>query len=161
LNNMAKMLLATGFIVTYSYVMETFMAFYSDDKYERFMMMNRMTGPYAPWYWLLVACNIVIPMTLLWSHKIRTNTVSLFLIATVVQIGMWLERFIIVVTSLHRDFMPSAWGMYYPTKWDWAVLTGSMGLFLALFYLFIRVMPAISIFEVRELVHKTLEENAH
>jgi len=161
LNNMAKLLLATGFIVTYSYVMETFMAFYSGDQYERYMMMNRMTGPYAPWYWLLVACNIVIPMTFLWSHKIRTNTVSLFLIATTVQIGMWLERFIIVVTSLHRDFMPSAWGMYYPTKWDWAVLTGSMGLFLTLFYLFIRVMPAISIFEVRELVHKTVEESAH
>src|SRR5487761_676763 len=103
LNNMAKMLLATGFIVTYSYVMETFMAFYSGDQYERYMMMNRMTGPYAPWYWLLVACNIVIPMTLLWSHKIRTNTIALFLIATVVQIGMWLERFIIVVTSLSRD----------------------------------------------------------
>ena len=161
LNNMAKLLLATGFIVTYSYVMETFMAFYSADKYEHYMIMNRMFGPYGHWYWILATCNLFIPMTTLWSHKLRTNPLALFLIATVVQFGMWLERFVIIVVSLHRDFTPSAWGVYYPTKWDWAVLTGSLGLFLALFYLFIRVLPAISIFEVRELVHRTAEEGEH
>ncbi len=157
LDNMAKMLLATGLIVAYSYMMETFMAFYSGNKFDRYMIMNRMTGPYAPVYWLLVACNLVIPLTLLWSPKIRQNTKALFMIALIVQAGMWLERFVIVVTSLHRDFLPSSWFMYYPTRWDWAVFIGSIGLFFTLFYLFIRYLPMISIFEMRELVHKTAE----
>jgi Ni/Fe-hydrogenase subunit HybB-like protein len=161
LNNIGKMLLATGGIVTYSYVMETFMAFYSADKYDHFMIMNRMFGPYEFWYWILVACNLVIPMTTLWSKKMRTSPLALFLIACAVQFGMWLERFIIIVVSLHRDFTPSAWGLFVPTKWDWFTLTGSLGLFLALFYVFIRLLPAISMFEVRELVHKTAEDGKH
>lgn len=158
LNNCGKLLLATGMIVAYSYVMETFFAFYSADKYERYMMMNRMFGPYDIVYWILIACNIAIPMTFLWSYKVRTNTVSLFLVATVAQIGMWLERFIIIVESLHRDFMPSSWGMFYPTPTDWEILFGSLGLFFCLFYLFARFLPSISIFEMRHLVHKTAEE---
>jgi Ni/Fe-hydrogenase subunit HybB-like protein len=124
------------------------------------MILNRMTGPYAPVYWLLILCNIVIPLTLLWFRRIRTNVTALFLVSLVVQVGMWLERFIIVVTSLHRDFMPSAWGVFYPTRWDWAILFGSIGLFFMLFFLFIRFLPMISIFEMRELVHRTAEENA-
>jgi Ni/Fe-hydrogenase subunit HybB-like protein len=124
------------------------------------MVKNRMTGPYAPVYWTLIACNIAIPMTLLWFERIRTSVTALFLISLIIQVGMWLERFVIVVTSLHRDFVPSSWGMYYPTKWDWATFLGSIGLFLTLFLLFIRYLPMISIFEMRELVHKEAEEEA-
>jgi Ni/Fe-hydrogenase subunit HybB-like protein len=158
LDNMAKLLLATGLIVSYSYMMETFMAYYSGNPYDKFMIVNRMIGPYGFIYWVLVACNIVIPMTLLWFRRIRQKPAALFGVSLVVQTGMWLERFVIVVTSLHRDFTPSAWGMYYPTIWDWATFIGSIGLFLSLFYLFIRYLPMISIFEMRELVHKTAEE---
>jgi Ni/Fe-hydrogenase subunit HybB-like protein len=124
------------------------------------MIMNRMTGPYAPVYWLLITCNIAIPLTALWSAKIRRNVAALFVISLIVQMGMWLERFVIVVTSLHRDFMPSVWGMYYPTIWDWATFAGSIGLFLTLFFLFIRFLPMISIFEMRGLVHQVKEEKA-
>lgn len=161
LDNMAKMLLATGLIVAYGYMMETFMAFYSGNRFDRYMIMNRMTGPYAPVYWVLITCNIAIPLTLLWSRRIRSNVAALFMISIVIQTGMWLERFVIVVTSLHRDFMPSAWGMFIPTRWDWAVFLGTIGLFFTLFYLFIRYLPMISIFEMRELVHKTSEDTAH
>jgi len=158
LDNMGKIMLATGLIVAYGYMMETFMAFYSGNTYDRYMIMNRMTGPYAPIYWILITCNIAIPLTLLWSSRVRRNPLTLFVISLVIQTGMWLERFVIVVTSLHRDFMPSAWGMYYPTIWDWAVFVGTIGLFFTLFLLFIRYLPMISIFEMRELVHKTAEE---
>jgi len=158
LDNMGKMLLATGLIVAYGYLMETFSAFYSGNQYDKFTILNRMTGPYAPVYWLLIACNIAIPLTLLWSPRIRRNVLALFVISLVIQVGMWLERFVIVVTSLHRDFMPSAWGMYYPTIWDWATFIGTIGLFFTLFLLFIRYLPMISIFEMRELVHKVAEE---
>jgi Ni/Fe-hydrogenase subunit HybB-like protein len=160
LDNMAKILLATGLIVAYGYMMESFMAFYSGNAYDLYMVKNRMTGPYAPVYWTLIACNIAIPMTLLWFERIRTSVTALFLISLIIQVGMWLERFVIVVTSLHRDFVPSSWGMYYPTKWDWATFLGSIGLFLTLFLLFIRYLPMISIFEMRELVHKEAEEKA-
>ena len=158
LDIMAKVMLATGIIVAYGYVMETFMAFYSGDQYESFMMLNRLKGPYAPLYWLLIACNLVIPQSL-WSRRLRRNVPWLFFISLVVNVGMWLERFVIVVVSLHRDFMPSAWAMYYPTKWDWATYIGTFGLFFTLFYLFIRFLPMISIVEVRALVHETEEEN--
>ena len=157
LDNMAKILLATGLIVAYGYMMETFMAFYSGNAYDRYMIVNRMTGPYAPVYWLLILANIAVPQTLLWIPRIRRNVAALFAISLVVQVGMWLERFVIVVTSLHRDFMPSAWNMYYPTRWDWMTYFGSIGLFLTLFFLFVRYLPMISIFEMRELVHKTAE----
>jgi Ni/Fe-hydrogenase subunit HybB-like protein len=110
-----------------------------------------MGGPYAIVYWCLVACNIVTPQ-FLWSRKVRSKAGALFAIAMVVNVGMWLERFVIVVTSLHRDFMPSAWGMYYPTRWDITTFIGTIGLFLALLFLFIRFLPLISIFEMRALV---------
>jgi len=158
LDNMAKILLATGLIVAYGYMMETFTAFYNGPSYDRYMIMNRMTGPYAPVYWTLICCNIVIPMSTLWFAKIRRNVGALFVISLVVQTGMWLERFVIVVTSLHRDFLPSSWGMYYPTVWDWATFFGSMGLFLTLFLLFIRYLPMISIFEMRGLAHELGEK---
>ena len=157
LQNMAKVMLATGLIVAYGYMMETFMAFYSQNQFDQYMILNRMAGPYRVAYWSLILCNIAIPQSL-WSQRVRSSVPALFVISLIVNVGMWLERFIIVVTSLHRDFLPSAWGMYYPTKWDWTTYVGTLGLFLALLFLFVRFLPMISIFEMRELVHKTAEE---
>ena len=151
LDNMGKIILATGMIVVYGYFMEAFMAWYSASVYEGFMIWNRMTGPYAFPYWALITCNAIIPQ-LLWVSKVRRNTLGLFLIAIVVNIGMWLERYIIVVTSLHRDYLPSSWGMYAGTRWDWALYVGSIGLFISLLFLFIRFLPMISIFEMRTLL---------
>jgi molybdopterin-containing oxidoreductase family membrane subunit len=156
LRNMGIVMLATGMIVAYGYLMETFLAWYSGDIFEQYMMVNRMFGSYGWMYWLLILFNILIPQ-LLWIPKITTNVAVLFLIAISVNIGMWLERYVIVVVSLHRDFMPSAWGMYSGTIVDYAVLAGSIGLFVCLLFIFIRVLPMISIFEMRELVH---DENA-
>jgi Ni/Fe-hydrogenase subunit HybB-like protein len=154
LDNMAKVMLATGLIVGYGYLMEIFMAWYSDNKYESFLALNRAFGPYGKFYWALIACNIVAPQ-LLWSSRVRANVKALFAMSLVVNVGMWLERFVIVVISLHRDFLPSSWGMYQPTRWDWATFIGSIGLFVALLFLFIRFLPMISIFEMRELVSET------
>ncbi|HEY2646811.1 MAG TPA: NrfD/PsrC family molybdoenzyme membrane anchor subunit [Candidatus Acidoferrales bacterium] len=159
LDNMGKVLLATGLIVGYGYMMEAFTAFYSGNQYERFMILNRMTGPYAVLYWMLITCNIVTPQ-LLWFRKVRARVGALFAIAMVVNLGMWLERFVIVVTSLHRDFLPSSWGMYYPTRWDFATFFGTIGLFLFLVFLFIRFLPLISIFEMRQLVAIEEEKKA-
>ncbi len=151
LNNMAKIMLVTGSIVFYSYLMEMFFAWYSGNEFESFMISNRFGGPYAPFYWALLFCNAVVPQAL-WSSKIRANELLLWIIAIIVNVGMWLERFIIVVTSLSRDFLPSSWDLYIPTGWDYATYIGTIGLFLTLIFLFIRVLPAISMFEVRELV---------
>jgi Ni/Fe-hydrogenase subunit HybB-like protein len=153
LDNMGKILLATGLIVGYGYMMEAFSAYYSGNPYERYMILNRMGGPYAIMYWCLIACNIVTPQ-FLWFRKVRSSVGALFTIAMVVNLGMWLERFVIVITSLSRDFMPSAWGMYYPTRWDFAIFFGTIGLFLMLLFLFIRFLPLISIFEMRTLVEE-------
>jgi Ni/Fe-hydrogenase subunit HybB-like protein len=151
LENMGKVMLATGLIVAYGYVMEVFFGYYSANKYEGFMIWNRMTGPYAPIYWSLIFCNILCPQ-FLWIKSVRTSPVLLFAISMVVNVGMWLERFVIVVTSLHRDFLPSSWGMFYPTRWDYMTFFGTIGLFVTLFFLFIRTLPMISIFEMRTIV---------
>jgi molybdopterin-containing oxidoreductase family membrane subunit len=151
LENMAKVMLATGLIVAYGYAMEAFMSWYSGNQYERFMYWNRVTGPYWPAFWALIATNIVIPQ-LLWLKRVRRNVPLLFLLALVINTGMWLERFVIVVTSLHRDFLPSSWGMYYPTMWDWFTFFGTLGLFVFLLFLFLRFLPMISIFEMRTLL---------
>jgi molybdopterin-containing oxidoreductase family membrane subunit len=161
LNNMAKVTLATGLIVGYGYTLEAFFGSYAADPYEAFMIHNRMFGPYAIFYWCLIFCNIITPQ-FLWSKKIRTNPGILWIISIVVNIGMWLERFVIVVTSLHRDFLPSSWGMYAPTRWDWAVYVGTLGLFMTLIFLFIRVLPMITIFELRMLLPGArVKEPAH
>jgi Ni/Fe-hydrogenase subunit HybB-like protein len=160
LDNMAKVMLATGLVVAYGYVMEMFTAWYSGDRYEIYLALNRIAGPYHDLYYMLILCNIITPQ-LLWFKKLRQSPVILFLIAIVINIGMWLERFVIVVISLHRDFLPSSWGRYNGTIWDWATLLGSLGLFVALLFLFIRFLPMISIFEMRELVHDTQEEGHH
>jgi Ni/Fe-hydrogenase subunit HybB-like protein len=151
LENMGKVMLATGLIVAYGYVMEVFFGYYSANKYEGFMIWNRMTGPYAPIYWSLIFCNILCPQ-FLWIKSVRTSPFKLFAISMVVNVGMWLERFVIVVTSLHRDFLPSSWGMFYPTRWDYMTFFGTIGLFVTLFFLFIRTLPMISIFEMRTIV---------
>jgi molybdopterin-containing oxidoreductase family membrane subunit len=151
LQNMAKILLATGLIVGYGYMTELFFAWYSANDYESYMMHNRMTGPYAPAYWALIFCN-VLTIQLLWIRKVRSSPAMLFLISLVVSVGMWLERFVIVVTSLHRDFLPSSWGMYTPTFWDWSTYIGTIGLFLSLMFLFIRFLPMISIFEMQTIL---------
>ncbi|MEX0703792.1 MAG: NrfD/PsrC family molybdoenzyme membrane anchor subunit [Planctomycetales bacterium] len=156
LDNMAKVMLASGLIVGYGYLVETFIAWYSGHEAEMLMVRNRTFGPYAPLYWLLIACNILIPQ-LLWFQRVRFNVWALFLLSLVINVGMWLERFIIVIVSLHRDYLPSSWGMYYPTFWDWATFLGTIGLFAALLFLFVRLLPMISIFEVRELIERTKE----
>ena len=158
LRNMGIVMLATGMVVAYGYLMETFFAWYSGDIFEKYMMLNRMFGPYGWMYWLLILFNILIPQAL-WIAKVRTHPVVLFLISISVNIGMWLERYVIVVVSLSRDFMPSVWGMYSGTIVDYAVLAGSIGLFVCLLFLFIRVLPMISIFEMRGLVHEEEVKN--
>ena len=162
LENMGKVTLVTGMIVGYGYISEAFFGWYSANKYEGFMIWNRMTGPYWMYYWVLVLCNIVTPQVL-WFKSVRTSTLGLFAVAMVVNVGMWLERFVIVVTSLHRDFLPSSWGMYYPTIWDWMTFIGTIGMFLTLFFLFIRFLPMISIFEMRTMAPaaKTHDPEAH
>jgi molybdopterin-containing oxidoreductase family membrane subunit len=159
LDAMAKVMLATGWIVFYGYMMEGFLAWYSGNPYDWFVIWNRLTGPYWWALTLLILCNGIIPQTL-WSRKVRTSPVLLFMVSIVVNVGMWLERCVIVVTSLHRDYLPSSWGMYAGTVWDWAIYLGTIGLFLTLFWIFIRVLPMISIFEMRELVHKTEHKDA-
>ena len=144
-------MLATGLIVVYGYFMEFFMGFYSGNTYEEFMIRNRLGGPYWLAYWALIFCNAVVPQ-ILWVKKFRENTIILFIVSIVVNIGMWLERFVIIVTSLHRDYLPSSWGMYYPSIWDWGLYIGSIGLFFCLLFIFIRLLPVISVFEMRELV---------
>ncbi|HEV2961219.1 MAG TPA: NrfD/PsrC family molybdoenzyme membrane anchor subunit [Candidatus Angelobacter sp.] len=151
LQNCGKLMLATGLIVAYSYSMEVFFGWYSHNKFEWSMIVNRMTGPYAFYYWMLILCNIAIPQ-LLWFNTVRSKPWKLFCVAIVVNTGMWLERYVIVVTSLQRDFLPSSWGMYWFTKWDVMIFVGTMGFFTLLFFLFIRFMPAISIFEMRTLL---------
>jgi len=159
LDNMAKIILVTGLIVSYGYMMEAFFGWYSANPYESFMILNRMKGPYATIYWLLIACNVLAPQAF-WFKSMRASIPALFIVSVIVSFGMWFERFIIVVTSLHRDFLPSSWGMYYPTRWDFGMFFGTIGLFISLLFLFLRVLPAISMSEMRELVEETEGEEA-
>jgi Ni/Fe-hydrogenase subunit HybB-like protein len=151
LQNSAKVMLATGWIVAYGYAVEAFMGWYGGNRYDQTLLWNRLHGPYAFWYWMLLLCNLFIPQVL-WIRKMRTSPVWLFLISFVILVGMWLERFVIVVISLTRDFVPSSWGMYYPTRWDWMTYFGTIGMFLTAMFLFVRILPMISIFEMRTLL---------
>jgi molybdopterin-containing oxidoreductase family membrane subunit len=151
---MSKVMLATGLIVCYGYAMEAFFAWYSGSEFEEYMILNRITGPYWWAYSLLLLCNLATPQ-LLWFRRIRQAPLILFFISIVVNIGMWLERFVIVVTSLHRDYLPSSWDMYAPTFWDWALFVGTLGFFVFMVLLFIRFLPMISMFEMRTLVPAT------
>jgi Ni/Fe-hydrogenase subunit HybB-like protein len=152
IDNMGKVMLATGFIVAYGYGMEAFMAWYSASHWEAFMFWNRVFGPMGWSYWLLILFNLVIPLTTLWSRKLRTSISYMFFISIVVNTGMWFERFVIIVTSLYRDFLPSSWGTYRATKWDYMTFIGTMGLFTTLFLLFVRFLPMIPMNEIRMIL---------
>ena len=120
-------------------------------------MLNRAFGPYMPAFWTMIGANVLVPQ-LLWSRRIRRSLPILLIISLIVNVGMWFERFVIVVTSLHRDYIPAEWGYYNPTFFDWATYAGTIGLFFSLMFLFIRVLPIISIFEMRELVAESARE---
>ena len=136
------------------------MAWYSGSEYEQFMIVNRMTGPYWYMYWALILCNVVMINTL-WIKSLRLSVPYLFFISLVVSVGMWLERYVIIVTSLSRDFLPSSWGLYQGSLYDWSAFIGTIGLFSTLLFLFVRFLPAISIFEMRTILPGAeLEEEA-
>ena len=151
LNNCAKLMLATGLIVAYTYAIEPFTAWYGGDQFEMFMVHNRAVGPYAWAYWTVIACNVVVPQ-LLWFYKCRTRPKPLFWLSIAILYGMWLERYMIIITALHRDFVPSSWSNFIATAWDNITLYGSVGLFLFCFMLFLRFLPMISMYEVKSLL---------
>ncbi len=151
LDNCAKIMLATGLIVAYGYIMETFMAWYGGNFFDKHMIWNRMHGPYKVAYWTLIAINVGF-VNVLWTRRVRFSPKLLRVVSLIVLIAMWLERFVIVVTSLAQDYLPSSWGIYIPTRWDWATFIGTIGFFAFMFLLFIRVMPMISIAEMKTLL---------
>lgn len=155
LENMNKVILATGMMVGYAYGMEFFIAWYSGNLYERFAFINRALGPYAWAYWTMISCNVLAPQ-LFWSKRLRTSIPVMIFVAGAVTVGMWFERFVIIVTSLSRDFLPSVWATFQPTWVDLATLAGSFGLFLTLFLLFCRYLPTVAMAEV-----KTVMPQAH
>jgi molybdopterin-containing oxidoreductase family membrane subunit len=157
LENMAKIILLTGSMVGYAYGMEFFIAWYSGNPYESFAFVNRAFGPYAWAYWIMISCNVISPQ-LVWFKKIRRSPAALFVLSIFVNIGMWFERFVITVTSLANDFMPSSWDYYSPTMWDLGLLIGSFGLFFTLFCLFIRYLPMIALAEIKAV---TPQANPH
>lgn len=148
LEAMNKIILATGMLVGYAYASELFIAWYSGSSYEQFAFKNRMTGPYGWSYWIMVSCNVLIPQ-LFWFKKIRRAVIPMFIISILVNVGMWFERYVIVVTSLHRDFLPANWGDFNMTFFDFGAVIGSFGMFFTLFLLYMRTLPAISIAEVK------------
>ncbi len=151
LDNCGKLMLVTGLIVDYGYMCEIFLSWYSRDEFEWFMTRNRIFGPYWMVFWTVMLCNVVATQ-FLWSRRMRRSPVALFLLSLAINVGMWVERYMIVVTSLTRDFMPSAWGTYSGTIWDYAVFIGTLGFFVMMMFLFVRLLPAISISEVRTLL---------
>jgi Ni/Fe-hydrogenase subunit HybB-like protein len=152
LEAMNKIILLTGTIVGYAYASEFFMAWYSGNPYERFIFIQRALGPYSWAYWTMISCNVLWPQ-LFWKKSIRRNIKAMFIISILVNIGMWFERFVIVVTSLNSDFLPSSWKYYVPTLWDWGVTMGSFGLFFTLFLLFCRLLPVIAMAEIKGVMH--------
>jgi molybdopterin-containing oxidoreductase family membrane subunit len=153
LEKMNKIIMATGMMVGYAYACEFFIAWYSGSPYERFTFINRAFGPYWWAYWTMTSCNVIIPQ-IFWFRKFRRSIPVMFVISLFVNIGMWFERYVIVVTSLHRDFVPSSWKMYIPTWYDWGWTFGSFGLFFAFFLLFVRVLPAIAMSEVKGVMKR-------
>ncbi|MCS6885951.1 MAG: NrfD/PsrC family molybdoenzyme membrane anchor subunit [Acidobacteriota bacterium] len=160
LDNMCKIMLATGTIVGYAYATEFFIAWYSANKYEQFTFMNRAFGPYAWAYWIMISCNVISPQ-IFWFKKMRENVVVMFIVSIFINIGMWFERFVIIVTSLHRDFLPSSWSYFKATYVDICTFIGSFGLFLTLFLLFTRFLPIIAIAEVKGVLAHELHQHGH
>jgi Ni/Fe-hydrogenase subunit HybB-like protein len=151
LEKMNQIMIVTGSMVGYAYLMEFFIAWYSGNQFERFVFINRALGPYAWAYWTMVSCNVIFPQ-LFWIKKIRRSVPLMFAIGIFVNIGMWFERFVIIVTSLHRDFLPSSWGMFIPTVYDFGILLGSFGLFFTLILIFVRVLPVVSMAETKAVM---------
>lgn len=151
LDTMAKVMLATGLAVAYSYIVEHFIGWYSGNQYEEAMLVNRAFGPYAVWFWLLLACNVGVAQAL-WFKRVRLSPRLLFLVSLLINLGMWVERFVIVAGSLaYADYLPAARGIFVPTFWDWSMLAGTFGLFVAAMFLFARFLPVVPAFEVRRL----------
>lgn len=148
LDNMNKIILVTSMMVGYGYLMEYFMAWYSGNQFEQFVFINRAFGPYAWAYWTMISCNVLLPQ-LFWIRKIRRSIPIMLIIVIFVNVGMWFERFVIIVTSLHRDFLPSSWRMFTPTIFDIGILMGSFGLFFTLILLFSRTLPVVSMAEIK------------
>jgi Ni/Fe-hydrogenase subunit HybB-like protein len=160
IDNMGKVMLATGMIVAYGYSTEVFMSWYSASHWEYFMMWNRMFGPMGWSYWVLITCNITLPQ-LMWIRRFRSNVGLMFLMSLIVNTGMWFERFVIVVTSLARDYLPSSWGTYRATKWDYMTFGGTLGLFTFLFFLFVRFLPMIPMSELRMMLPQAKVKEVH
>ncbi|MBV8073556.1 MAG: polysulfide reductase NrfD [Acidobacteriaceae bacterium] len=151
LNNCAKLMLATGLILAYTYAIEPFTAWYGGNKFEMALVHNRAFGPQSWTFWVVILCNVIIPQSL-WFYKVRVRPVPLFIVSAVILYGMWLERYMIIITSLDRDFLPSSWSNFVATVWDNLTLYGTVGFFIACFMLFVRFLPMISMAEVRELL---------
>jgi len=156
---MAKVVLFTGMIVGFAYSTEFFMAWYSGSEWEGFVFRNRAFGPYAWAYSIMFTCNALVPQ-LFWFRRLRRHPAVLFAVAILVNVGMWFERYVIVVTSLHRDFLPSSWGMYSMTFFDWSILLGSFGLFFTLFLVFVRLLPVVAMSEVKGVMDPAVAHSA-
>jgi len=157
---MARVLLATGWMVTYSYLVEAYVAWYSGDRYERFThLVDRPTGPYAFLFWLTIACNCLTPQ-LLWWRRVRRSPVALWFASLAIQLGMWCERYVLIVTAQHRDFLPSSWRDYTPTWVEGGILAGTVSLFLFLFLLFLRLVPFVPVSELKALGRELSREEA-
>ena len=159
MESMAKILMLTGMLVGFAYSTEFFMAWYSGSEWEGFIFKNRAFGPYGWAYAIMFTCNAIVPQVF-WFKKMRRHTWVLFVVSILVNVGMWFERYVIVVTSLHRDFLPSSWGMYALTRWDYAILVGSFGLFFTLFLLFVRFLPVVAISEVKGVMDPKVARSA-
>ena len=157
---MNKIIMTTGLMVGYAYASEFFIAWYSGNPYERYAFVNRAFGPYWWSYWIMVSCNVLIPQ-LFWMKSVRRGIIPMFIISIFVNIGMWFERFVITVTSLHRDYLPASWGMFYFTWVDIGLIFGSFGMFFFFFMLFIRFLPAVAIAEVKPVMHVGKDGGGH
>ena len=153
LNLLGIMMLCFVLVVDYAYMQEIFIAFYTGEEFYRSVYFDRWTGPYAPYYWGMILCNVVLAQGL-WFRRLRESVPGLLCLAVIADIGMWLERFQIVITSTHKDYVPSAWGEVSATGWDWLIYAGSIGVFLVLLLLFIKLMPAISMHDMRDMLHQ-------
>jgi len=157
---MCKLLLLTSSIVALAYGTEFFTAFYSGNPYEQFVFRNRALGPFAWAYWTMVGCNVLVPQ-LLWFRGVRRRIGIVFVLSLLVNVGMWFERFVIIVTSLHRDFLPSSWASYRPTIVEVSTLAGSFGLFFTCFLIFCRILPVIAMGEVKAVLHHGNGKGGH
>ena len=151
LEAMNKIIMLTGLMVGYAYGIEFFIAWYSGSSYEQYAFLNRAFGPYGWSYWIMIACNVLIPQ-LFWIKKMRRGIAPMLIISILVNVGMWFERYVIVVTSLHRDFLPSSWGLFKMTFYDFGALIGSFGMFFTLFLIYMRLVPAVAASEIKPVL---------